>query len=84
MQGSLNEERAKMTELLGAGFYTTHSVTSIQMQLRNIAGGPTWARLVNEIRDGELTISSPLNVLTTKIQEAKNSPNKSLALITAQ
>ena len=41
------------------------------MQLRNIAGGLIWAKLVNEIRDGELTISSPLNVLTTKIQEAK-------------
>ena len=80
--GFSDEERAKMTELLGA-VSQIHSVTCIQMQLRNIAGGLIWAKLVNEIRDGELTTSLPLNVLTIKFKKLKFT-NKSLALITAQ
>jgi len=39
--------------------------------------------LVSGIQDGELTTSSPLNVLTTKFKKLKFT-NKSLALITAQ
>ena len=66
--GFSDEERAKMTELLGAGF---------------TAGGPIWGKLVNGIQDGELTISSHPNALMIKSKK-RRFINKSLALITVQ
>ena len=73
--GFSDEERAKMTELLGAGF--------IQMLLNNTAGGPIWGKLVNGIQDGELTISSHPNALMIKSKK-RRFINKSLAPITVQ
>lgn len=80
--GFSDEERAKMTELLGAGLQI-HSVTFIQMLLNNTAGGPIWGKLVNGIQDGELTISSHPNALMIKSKK-RRFINKSLAPITVQ